>query len=99
LCNGCNTDRRHACKLCEIGSAAADQPAKTVDVKTIDMPNWKLDPATGRSVKKMIGKKVKITKGEEVGEIDNIVFDADGKVRQLIVTTFGFLGSAKESCR
>jgi sporulation protein YlmC with PRC-barrel domain len=72
--------------------AAADVPAKSVEVRTLDLHSWKLDPATGWSVKKLIGKKVKGPKGENVGEVDNIVFGPDGKVRVLIVSTGGFLG-------
>lgn len=74
-----------------------DPPAKTVEIKTIDLHTWKLDPATGWSVRKLVGKKVKGPKGENVGEVDNIVFGPDGKVRQLIVSTGGFLGFGEKN--
>jgi sporulation protein YlmC with PRC-barrel domain len=77
--------------------AATDPAAKTVEIKTIDIHKWKLDPATGWSVKKLVGKKVKGPKGENVGEVDNIVFGPDGKVRQLIVSTGGFLGFGEKN--
>ena len=72
--------------------AAADQPAKTIDIR-----KWKLDPETGWSVKKLVGKKVKSQKGENVGEVDNIVFGPDGKARKLIVSTGGFLGFGEKN--
>jgi sporulation protein YlmC with PRC-barrel domain len=72
--------------------AAGDLPVKTGEVRTLDLRSWKLDPSTGWSVRKLIGKKVKGLKGETVGEVDNIVFGPDGKVRKLIVATGGFLG-------
>lgn len=75
-----------------LATAATDSPAKTAMIKTIDLHTWKLDPDTGWSVRKMIGKKVKGPKGENVGEVDNIIFGPDGKIRQLIVSTGGFLG-------
>ena len=77
--------------------AAADKPAKTIDIKAVNLHTWKLDPATGWSVKKLIGKKVKSSKGEDVAEVDNIVFGPDGKVRQLIVSTLGILGFGEKN--
>ncbi|MDI1252493.1 PRC-barrel domain-containing protein [Thermomonas sp.] len=72
--------------------AAADVPAKTVEVRTLDLRSWKPDPSTGWSVKKLIGKKVRGPTGKNVGEVDNIVFSPEGNVRELIVSTGGFLG-------
>ncbi len=72
--------------------AATDSAVKTVEIKAVDIHAWRLDPASGWSVKRLIGKKVKGPKGENVGEVDNIVFGPDGKVRELIVSTGGFLG-------
>ena len=77
--------------------AATDPPAKTVEIKTIDLHKWKLDPATGWSVNKLIGKKVKGSKGENVGEVDNVVFGPDGQVCELIVSTGGFLGFGEKN--
>ena len=82
--------------------AAVDPPAKTVgtktvDIKTVDIHTWKLDPENGWSVKKLLGKKVKSAKGEDVAEVDNIVFGPDGKVRQLIVSTLGVLGFGEKN--
>ncbi len=77
--------------------AATDPPAKTVEIKAIDLHSWKVDPATGWSVKKMIGKRVKGPKGEDVGEVDNVVFGPDGKVRELIVSTGGILGFGEKN--
>lgn len=78
-------------------SAAPDQTAKTVDVATVDIHTWKLDPATGWSVKKLLGKKVKSAQGEDVGEVDNIIFGPDGDLRKLIVSTGGFLGIGEKN--
>ena len=88
---------------------APDQPVKTsdqsantvgtttVEIKPVDLHTWKVDPGTGWSVKKLIGKKVKSAKGEDVAEVDNIVFGPDGKVQQLIVSTFGVLGFGEKN--
>ena len=77
--------------------AATDPPTKTVEIKTIDLHTWKLDPATGWSVRKLVGKQVKGPKGENVGQVDNIVFGPDGKVHQVIVSTGGFLGFGEKN--
>jgi sporulation protein YlmC with PRC-barrel domain len=77
--------------------AATDPPGKTVEIKAIDLHKWKLDPATGWSVKKLVGKKVKGPKGENVGEVDNIIFGPEGKVNELIVSTGGFLGVGEKN--
>jgi len=78
-------------------TAATDSPVKTVKIETIDLRTWKLDPATGWSVRKLVGKKVKGPKGDNVGEVDNFVFGPDGKVRELIVSTGGFLGFGEKN--
>jgi sporulation protein YlmC with PRC-barrel domain len=77
--------------------AAKDPPAKTLEIKTIDIHTWKLDPGTGWSVRKLVGKKAKGPKGENVGEVDNVVFGPDGKVRELIVSTGGVLGFGEKN--
>ncbi|MEO7698744.1 MAG: PRC-barrel domain-containing protein [Opitutus sp.] len=77
--------------------AASNEQAAKVDIHTVDMHKWKADSTTGWSVKKLIGKTVKSSKGEDVGEVDNIVFTPDGKVRQLIVSTHGFLGFGEKN--
>jgi sporulation protein YlmC with PRC-barrel domain len=84
------------------GSTALAQPAKTVgtntvDIKPVDLHTWKVDTGTGWSVKNLIGKKVKSAKGEDVAEVDNIVFGPDGEVRQLIVSTLGILGFGEKN--
>jgi len=67
-------------------------PALAAD--EIDIRTWKLDEAgrTGWSVKKLIGTKAFGPNRKEVGEVENVIFGPDGKVRKLIVTTGGFLG-------
>ncbi len=77
--------------------AATDPPAKTVEIKTINLHTWKLDPETGWSVRKLVGKKAKGPKGETVGEVDNVVFGPDGKVHELIVSTGGILGFGEKN--
>jgi sporulation protein YlmC with PRC-barrel domain len=78
-------------------NAAPDEPDTKVDVHTVDMHKWMADSTTGWSVRKLIGKTVKSPKGDDVGEIDNIVFTPEGKVRQLIVSTHGFLGFGEKN--
>jgi sporulation protein YlmC with PRC-barrel domain len=78
-------------------TAATEPPTKTVEIKVIDLHKWKLDPATGWSVKKLVGKKVKGPKGENVGEVDNIIFGPEGKVHEVIVSTGGFLGVGEKN--
>jgi len=60
----------------------------------IDIRTWKLDEAgrAGWSVKKLIGKKPFGPNRKEVGNVENVIFGPDGKVRKLIVTTGGFPG-------
>jgi hypothetical protein len=78
--------------------AAPDEQATKVDIHTADMHKWMPDSAPGGwSVRKLIGKTVKSAKGEDVGEVDNIVFTPVGKVRQLIVSTHGFLGFGEKN--
>ena len=80
-----------------VAVAATDTSKKTVEIKAVDLRTWKLDPATGWSVRKMIGKRVKGPKSEDVGEVDNIVFEPNGKVREVIVSTGGFLGFGEKN--
>jgi len=67
-------------------------PALAAD--PIDIRTWKLDEAgrAGWSVKKLIGTKAFGPNRNEVGNVENVIFGPDGKVRKLIVTTGGFLG-------
>jgi sporulation protein YlmC with PRC-barrel domain len=77
--------------------AASDEQPTKVDIQTVDMHKWKPDPTPGWSVRKLIGKTVKSSKGKDVGEVDNIIFTPDGKVRNLIVSTHGFLGFGEKN--
>ncbi|MEO7797380.1 MAG: PRC-barrel domain-containing protein [Opitutaceae bacterium] len=77
--------------------AASDEQATKVDIHTVDMHKWKADSTTGWSVRNLIGKTVQSPKGENVGEVDNIVFTPEGKVRQLIVSTNGILGFGEKN--
>jgi sporulation protein YlmC with PRC-barrel domain len=67
-------------------------PALAAD--EIDIRTWKLDEAAraGWSVKKLIGAKAFSPNRKQIGNVENLIFDPDGKVRKLIVTTGGFLG-------
>jgi sporulation protein YlmC with PRC-barrel domain len=60
--------------------------------KTVDIRTWKLDPADGWSVRTLVGKPVRGPGGEEVGEVESIVFGPEGKVLKLILSTGGILG-------
>jgi len=79
-----------------VSAAATDKPmdksSKSSANKTVDIRTWKLDPATGWSVRTLVGKKVRGPSGEEVGEVENIVFGPEGKVVKLILSTGGILG-------
>jgi sporulation protein YlmC with PRC-barrel domain len=79
-----------------VSAAAQDKPMDTASKssanKTVDIRTWKLDPATGWSVRTLVGKKVRGPGGEDVGEVESIVFDPDGKVAKLILSTGGVLG-------
>jgi len=68
--------------------------APTLAADEIDIRTWKLDEAgrSGWSVKKLIGTKAFGPNRKQVGEVENLIFGPDGKVRKLIVTTGGFLG-------
>jgi sporulation protein YlmC with PRC-barrel domain len=77
--------------------AQSAAPATKVDIHTVDMHKWKPDSTPGWSVRKLIGKTVKSSKGEDVGEVDNIVLTPDGKVSQLIVSTHGFVGFGEKN--
>jgi sporulation protein YlmC with PRC-barrel domain len=67
-------------------------PALAADA--IDIRTWKLDEAgrAGWSVRKLIGTKAFGPNSKKVGNVENLIFGPDGKVRKLIVTTGGFLG-------
>lgn len=71
--------------------SAVDKPATSAN-KTVDIRTWKLDPVGGWSVRELVGKKVRGPGGEEVGEVENIVFGPEGKVVKLILATGGILG-------
>ncbi len=83
-----------------VSAAAMDKPmdksmdksSKSSASKTVDIRTWKLDPAAGWSVRTLVGKKVRGPGGEEVGEVENIVFSPEGKVFKLILSTGGILG-------
>jgi len=77
--------------------AQSTAPAAKVDIHTADMHKWRADSTPGWSVRKLIGKTVKSAKGEDVGQVDNIVFTPAGKVRQMIVSTNGFLGFGEKN--
>jgi sporulation protein YlmC with PRC-barrel domain len=77
--------------------AQSAEPATKVDIHTVDIHKWKPDSTPGWSVRKLIGKTVKSSKGEDVGEVDNIVLTPDGKVSQLIVSTHGFVGFGEKN--
>jgi sporulation protein YlmC with PRC-barrel domain len=68
--------------------------APVLAADAIDIRSWKLDEAgrAGWSVKKLIGTKAFGPNRKKVGNVENIIFSPDGKVRKLIVTTGGFLG-------
>ena len=61
---------------------------------TIDIRAWKVNEAApdGWSVKKLIGTKAFGPHRKQIGKVENLIFDPEGKVRELIVTTGGFLG-------
>jgi len=69
-----------------VGAASA---ANKVDIRT-----WTLDQEgrDGWSVKKLIGTKAFGPNRKEVGHVENLIFDPEGKVRKLIISTGGFLG-------
>ncbi len=68
-----------------LGAASA---ANKIDIRT-----WTLDQEgrDGWSVKKLIGTKAFGPNRKQVGNVENVIFGPDGKVRKLIVTTGGFL--------
>lgn len=61
---------------------------------TIDIRAWKVNEAApdGWSVKKLIGTKAFGPHRKQIGKVENLIFDPEGKVRELIVATGGFLG-------
>ena len=68
--------------------------ASALATAEIDIRTWKLDDAAraGWSVKKLIGTKAFGPNRKQIGNVENLIFDPDGKVRKLIITTGGFLG-------
>lgn len=67
-------------------------PALAAD--KVDIRTWTLDESAraGWSVKKLIGAKAFGPNRKQIGNVENLILDPDGKVRKLIVTTGGFLG-------
>jgi sporulation protein YlmC with PRC-barrel domain len=69
-----------------VGAAAA---ADKIDIRT-----WTLgqEGQDGWSIKKLIGTKAFGPNRKEIGHVENVIFNPEGKVLKLIVTTGGFLG-------
>ena len=57
----------------------------------IDIRAWKVDEAApdGWSVKKLIGTKAFGPHRKQIGKVENLIFDPEGKVRELIVDDRG----------
>jgi sporulation protein YlmC with PRC-barrel domain len=60
----------------------------------VDIRTWTLDQEgrDGWSVKKLIGTTAFGPNRKEIGHVENVIFNPEGKVLKLIVTTGGFLG-------
>lgn len=72
-------------------SDKTERPSKA-SAKTVDIRTWKSPADSGWSVRTLVGKNVRGLKGEEIGEVENIVFSPEGKVVKLIFATGGVFG-------
>lgn len=54
-------------------------------------------PANGRQASELIGAEVSTIGDEEVGEVDDLLIDANGQVVAIVVAVGGFLGMGEKS--
>jgi sporulation protein YlmC with PRC-barrel domain len=54
-------------------------------------------PANGKQVSDLIGAEVSTTGDESVGEVDDLIIDADGQVVAIVVAVGGFLGMGEKA--
>ena len=77
----------------------ADEPT---DQKTDDQPgmqgmgHMESPPADGMAASDLIGRELKTSGDESVGEIGDLIIDRDGKVAAVLVNVGGFLGMGEK---
>jgi sporulation protein YlmC with PRC-barrel domain len=75
----------------DAGQAADAKQSNDVDI--IALPEWDYDElyADGISVEDLIDAEVLGPTGEEIGDVENVIFDTDGKALSVIAEVGGFL--------
>jgi len=82
--------------VCGISSAvmAAEQKVDVVREDRVELSNWNYDDlyASGNwSVDRLLDNDVEDVNGEDLGEIENVIFNTDGKVEAVVAEVGGFL--------
>lgn len=75
--------------------AQTNQPATKAPTPTLEKRAGQIIPAEKENqirAETLLGMKVVNSMGEEVGSVDDIVIDDDGKVSGIVVETGGFMG-------
>jgi sporulation protein YlmC with PRC-barrel domain len=69
-------------------------PALTQDVKNmpIEPPSKKTDREEGYRASRIIDGTVKNDRGEELGEVDDLIMSRNGKIKKVILSVGGFFG-------
>lgn len=86
--------RKHALITTAIALALSAAPLATVSAANdkIDIASWdQADLYDGWTAEQLFDTEVRGSNDEDIGEIENLVVDADGKVRKVIVEAGGFL--------
>ncbi len=78
------------------GDQQARQPQDSGAVEIIALPEWRYDElyTDGVSVEELVGADVQGPTGEDIGDVENVIFGEDGRVLSLIAEVGGFLDIA-----
>jgi len=65
----------------------------TSATEPMDLSTWNYDDvyANGISIEQMIGADVYGTEGEDIGDVENVLFDMDGRILSVVAEVGGFL--------
>jgi sporulation protein YlmC with PRC-barrel domain len=66
--------------------------ADEVKSKPIEPPGEKIDRQEGYRASRIIDHTVKNDRGEELGEVDDLIMSRNGKIKKVILSVGGFLG-------
>ena len=73
-------------------SAKPTAPSSTTQAQTAGQPQWYSHQANEMRASKLIGANVVNASNENVGEVNDIILEKDGKVAAVVIGVGGFLG-------